>query len=125
MRLNKSTRKITFECWPRNVEIGSPSARQYPGWPKTIDQLDNYGRNAVAYLPTVQVSGATNPVLQIVEEATGKWIYSLRIKGTSFRPKVFKAGRYTIRVGEGKGRKEITGVEARSLSQAGVLKVDL
>ncbi|MHC4647868.1 MAG: hypothetical protein ACYTBJ_20590 [Planctomycetota bacterium] len=55
VKFNKKTREITVECWPRNVDIGGPDAKQYPGWPQTIRQQDNYARKPVAYLPTIEV----------------------------------------------------------------------
>jgi len=100
VRFNKRKRTITMECWPRYADPGDPNAKQYPGWPLTIRQEDNYGRKAVAYLPTIRVQGMTDPVLQVIDEADGQVIYTLRIKGTRYQPKVFKAGLYTIRVGE-------------------------
>jgi hypothetical protein len=100
VKFNKKTREITIECWPRNVDITSPSARQYPGWPRTIRQEDNYGRKAVAYLPTIQVRGMRNPVVQVIDESNQKIVCTLRINGTSYRPKVFKKGRYTVKIGE-------------------------
>jgi len=100
VKFNKKTREITIECWPRNVDITSPNAEQYPGWPRTIKQEDNYGRKAVAYLPTIQVSGTTNPVLQVIDESNNEIVYTLRINGTSYRPKVFKKGKYTVKVGQ-------------------------
>jgi hypothetical protein len=42
----------------------------------------------------------TDPVVQIIEDATGEVAYTLRIKGAEFRPKVLKEGTYTIRVDE-------------------------
>jgi len=115
LRLNKKTRKITMECWPRNVDVTDPNASQYPGWPMTIDQTDNYGRKPLAYLPTLEIKGTTNPVVEIVDEETGDWVYALRINGTRFRPKVFQVGSYTIEVGEGEARKVFRGVRADKL----------
>jgi hypothetical protein len=100
IKFNKKTREITAECWPRNVDITDPATKQYPGWPRTIKQEDNYGRNAVAYLPTLQVRGMENPVVQVIDESNDEIVYTLRINGNSFRPKVFKKGKYTIKVGE-------------------------
>jgi ribosomal protein L6P/L9E len=82
------------------VDITSPSARQYPGWPRTIKQEDNYGRKAVAYLPTIQVRGMRNPIVQVIDELNDEIVYTLRINGTSYRPKVFKKGNYTVKVGQ-------------------------
>lgn len=100
VKFTKKTREITIECWPRNVDITSPNAEQYPGWPRTIKQEDNYGRKAVAYLPTIEVRGMRNPVVQVIDESNDKIVYTLRINGTSYRPKVFKKGKYTVKVGE-------------------------
>lgn len=108
MRLNKKDRTITIECWPRYADPTNPVDKQYPGWPKTIKQADNYSRKAVAYLPTIKVNGQTNPVVQIINEQNGEIAYTLRIKGTSFRPMVFKNGTYTIKVGEQDAGKMIT-----------------
>ncbi len=98
IRFNKESREITFECWPRNVNITDSDADQYPGWPFTVRQEDNYGREAVAYLPTLNISGFINPIVQITDEATDEIVYTIRINGESYRPKVFKEGKYTVRV---------------------------
>jgi len=100
VKFNKKTREITMECWPRNVDITDPDTKQYPGWPRTIQQTDNYARKAVAYLPTIEVQGMTNPIVQIIDESNGEIVYTLRINGTSFQPKVFKIEEYTVKVGQ-------------------------
>jgi alkaline phosphatase D len=101
VRFNKADRTITLETWPRYVDPTNPrTGAQYAGWPITIKQTDNYGRRAVAYLPTLKVEGMTDPVVQVIEEASGEVIYTLRVKGATFRPKVFASGLYTVRVGE-------------------------
>lgn len=101
VRLNKKERTITMECWPRYADPTDPkTGGQYPGWPKTIEQFDNYGRKAAAYLPTIKVKGMTYPVVQVISQESEEIVYTLRIKGTLFRPKVFEAGTYTIRIGE-------------------------
>ena len=114
-----------MSCWPRGCDVDNPEHKQYPGWPAVFDQEDNYGRKAVAYLPTLQVSGQTNPVVQVIDEATKKIVYTLRINGTSGRPKVFKAGTYTIRVGEGKSLKTLKGVKSLPAGKEETIKVAL
>ena len=70
------------------------------GWPVQFNQLDNYG-GEVGYLPTIEVRGLRDPVVQLIDEATGEVIYTLRIAGSSFRPKVFDADRlYTVVISE-------------------------
>lgn len=112
-RFNVKTRKITFECWPRNVDITKPEAKQYKGWPETIDQLDNYGRKAVAWLPEIK-SETDNPVVQIIDESNNEVVYTLRIKGRTFRPKVFKEGSYTVRIGEGQAMRVMKNVRSEN-----------
>ena len=121
-RINKKTRDVTFICWPRNIDVTSKDAKPYPGWPYTFNQLDNYGRKAVAYLPSLQIN-KSNQVVQVINEKTSEIIYTLRIKGTEFRPKVFANGTYTINVGEGDARKSLKGI--KSQKEAKTLKVNL
>jgi hypothetical protein len=35
-RFEKSTKQVTFECWPRAADVTQPGARQFPGWPRTV-----------------------------------------------------------------------------------------
>lgn len=124
VRFDKKNRTITMECWPRNCDITDPASRQYPGWPMTIRQMDNYGRKAVAYLPTLKVSGLEDPVVQIIDESDGQTVYTLRIKGREFRPKVFRRGTYTIKVGPQPGEpKVLKGVKTLDTGKEGSLEV--
>jgi len=100
VRFNRVTRDITIECWPRLGDPNVADNEQYPGWPVKINQMDNYGRKAVAYLPTYKVSGLTDPVFQVIGEKKGETIYTLRAKGNTFTPWVFSVGTYTVKVGE-------------------------
>jgi hypothetical protein len=112
VRFNKDDRTMTIECWPRQVDVDDPDHNQFPGWPVMVNQADNYAREAVAYLPTLTITGQTDPVVQVIEESTGEIVYTLRINGTSFQPKVFAEGKYTVRIGEGDGVKTVTGIDA-------------
>ncbi|HID22935.1 MAG TPA: hypothetical protein EYP14_11125 [Planctomycetaceae bacterium] len=123
IRFKKSTREITIECWPRYVDVTRPDAKQFPGWPITIRQEDNYGRRAMAYLPQIEVTGMTDPVIQVVDEYLKEVVYTIRIKGTSWRPKVFREATYTIRVGEGDRVRVFRGVESGPKEDPRVLKV--
>jgi phosphodiesterase/alkaline phosphatase D-like protein len=125
VKFNKKTREIAVECWPRNVDITRPDARQYPGWPRIIRQQDNYGRKAQAFLPSIEVVGMTNPVVQVIDESNNEIVYTIRINGTSCTPKVFKAGKYTIKVGEqGSGKtKTLTGISSLGHGAAKTIKL--
>jgi len=106
IRLDKESRDITIECWPRYADPGNPGHKQYLGWPKVINQLDNYARKPVGYLATINVTGLINPVVQVIYEAEGEIVYTLRIKGAVFRPMVFKPGKYTVIVSDPDGDRE-------------------
>lgn len=122
VRLNKTTRNITMECWPRNVDITSENAKQYDGWPLIINQLDNYGRKPVAYLPTLVIN-KKDQVVQIIDEENSEILYTLRINGNVFNPKVFKKGKYTIHIGEGISK--ITLEEISSIDVEGIKTINI
>lgn len=125
VRFRKPTRDIVFECWPRFVDVTDPQAKQFEGWPVTVTQTDNYGRRAIAYLPTLHISGQEDPVVQVVDEYNGEVVYTLRINGTMFRPKVFREGDYTLKVGEGKRMQILHGVHSLKPDEIGDLKIAL
>ncbi len=107
------------------MDITDAGARQYAGWPKTIRQEDNYSRKAAAWLPELKISGQADPVVSIINEKSGEVVYTLRIKGTSYRPKVFSGGTYTIRVGEGGRAKTVKGVQTLEEGKTGTLEIAL
>ncbi|QDT65453.1 alkaline phosphatase D family protein [Calycomorphotria hydatis] len=113
IRIDRENRTYTCESYRYLDAEGSDLPDQFPGWPKTIGQMENYGRQAVAWLPTIVVEGRTDPVLQVIDEESGELVYALRVSGTQFQPHVFKEGVYTVRVGEQPGEMiVIKGLEA-------------
>lgn len=100
VKFNKESRDITIECWPRGSKMEQGDSEQYPGWPITINQQENYLSKAVYALPEVKIEGLSNAVIQVLDEAENNIVYTLRIKGTVFRPKVSKKGMYSISVEE-------------------------
>ena len=36
IRFNKSSESVTFECWPREVDVTQDDAEQFKGWPFTV-----------------------------------------------------------------------------------------
>ncbi|MFQ5720930.1 MAG: hypothetical protein ACE5GI_00365, partial [Candidatus Aminicenantales bacterium] len=90
IRFSIPERTITVECWPRWEDPGATGAHPYPGWPITIREEENDRRKAHAFLPLLKVKGLREPVVQVIEEASGEILYTLRISGDSFRPKVFR-----------------------------------
>ena len=126
LRLDKQNLRIKAECWPRWADPTGPDGHQFKGWPKSIDMADNYGRDAVAYLPTIEVLGMEDPVVQVVDES-GEIVYTRRIRGTSFEPKVFAEGTYTVKVGrQGTARwRAAEGLQTHSEAGAEKVTVDL
>jgi hypothetical protein len=100
LRFDKTTREITAECWPILSDPTGGAEAQYDGWPQTFSMLENDPRDPVAHLPQLSVTGTTDPMVQVVAEATDDIVYTLRIQGQTFRPPVYAEGGYTVRVGD-------------------------
>ncbi len=101
VRLDQKKQTITMECWRLLFDARAPEAAdQFPGWPRTIHAFENDGRAAAAYLPELTFKPGENPVVQVISEAEGDVLYTVRVNQTRFRPKVFKTGSYTVKVGD-------------------------
>ncbi|HEX8039122.1 MAG TPA: twin-arginine translocation pathway signal protein, partial [Chryseosolibacter sp.] len=122
---DKDKRTMTIECWPRYSDPAKGSGGQYEGWPVTVHQEENYGRKGVGYLPELAIRGAKDPVVKIINEASGETEYVLRIRGNRYRPKVFSDTPHTIVVVDINTNRErvLTGVELQKGQE--VLSVDL
>ena len=98
-RFDRETREVSLEAWPRwsdPVTGGSP----YMGWPVRFQQEDGYGKNPLGYLPTLVVEGLADPVVQVISELGGEIVYTIRMRGSHFTPKIFGPGTYRVQVGE-------------------------
>ncbi|MDF1859640.1 MAG: hypothetical protein P1U87_05460 [Verrucomicrobiales bacterium] len=110
-RYNKKDRTTTFECYDRWADV-SKGAQQFPGWPITFKMEDNDGRKKSHWLPVMEFKEA-NPVVQVITEADGEILYTVRIQGTSFQPAVYAAGTYTVKAGADKpDQVSIEGIQA-------------
>ena len=98
-RFNKRTREITFECWPRFALDADDSRQQFPGWPVRFPVDANDGRKPIGYLPEVSLDGLTNPVVQVIEQATGEVVSTIRVRGDRYRAPVYTAGKHTVQIG--------------------------
>jgi len=98
IKFNRRTRDIELVNWP--YYSGPENGNPFPFWPVRFNQLDNYGRQAVAWLPEIITEGIENPVIRIYSERTEELVYALRINSNSFQPSVFAYGNYTIEIGE-------------------------
>ena len=121
---DKAQRTIRIECWPRYADPETDPDGQYEGWPLTIRQEDNYGRPAQTHLPELRITGLTDPVIQVIDEADGEAVYSLRLEGETYRPKVFREGTYTVKIGDGaRWLATREGVAATSADEAEPLEI--
>ncbi len=93
---DKATRKITAAQWPRWVNPAEAGAKPYEGWPIVIDQMDNGLWGAEWELETIETPEFHSPVVQVQDESNGEVVYTLRIHGSSFTPRVRKPGTYTV-----------------------------
>lgn len=127
VRIDKKSRRVTFECWPRFAETKDGGRAQFPGWPITIDIADNDGRKPVAWLPMLVFEGATDPVVQVIEAKMGAVLYTLRVAGDRFQPPVFAPGIYNVKVGRDRpDGQTLEGLESRAQkSNAGECTVQL
>lgn len=99
VRLNKETREITMECWPRNVDITDASAEQYPGWPLTISQFDNYNPPSWGRLGELTFD-VEDPVVQLIDADSNEVLYTVRANGKSFTPGAPEGKSFIVKAGK-------------------------
>lgn len=122
VRFHKKDRTITCECWPFD-RIG---AAQFPTWPITTTEREQYGRKTRALLPKLIIEGAESPVIEVMHEDNEELVYVLRASGPEFQPHVFAEGSYSVRIREPEAgaMKEVKGLKAAP-DNAETLKVKL
>ena len=98
VRFDKPTGNVTFECWPRFVDLSKGDAGQYPGWPIHFNMEDNDGRRPVGYLEEVELP-VENAVVELTNDQTGELIYCYRVKGKTFKAPVFEKAKHTLKAG--------------------------
>lgn len=126
VRFNKQARTIQFECWPRFSDAKQGDQAQFPGWPITVEMEKNDGRKIAGYLPNLVFKGAQNPVVQVISESSGEILYTVRTQGGKFQPKVYAAGKYTIKVGTDKADGQtFTGILASPEISEAELKINI
>ena len=103
-RFNKKDQSITFECWPRFSKVSDGEQAQFPGWPVTFKMTQNDGRKVQGWLPKLTFT-QPKQVVQVINEKTKEILYTLRIKGKNFQPKVYDHGNYSVKFGSDQPRK--------------------
>jgi hypothetical protein len=114
VRFNKESRQVTIECWPRFSQ-----GQQFPGWPITVRVDENDGRRPVAWLPELTFENAERPVVQVIADASGEILYTVRARSNPFQPAVYSQGSFTIKVGRDRPDGEtLDGLKAAPTSTA-------
>ncbi len=99
IHFDQNNRTIKVEAIRFLADLDHPQQpdNQFPGWPVTINQTDNYGRNKIGLLPAVSLDPELEYV-QLFNEKRGQFVYALRPKDSIFEPFVFETGSYTLRL---------------------------
>src|SRR4029077_5062424 len=103
IEFDRATRKIT--------RVSSP-LREYSkraaGWPITIDHLDNGFPREGFVLDTIRAPRSGLCAQVIRENGAGEIVYTVRLSGLSFTPRVYEAGVYSVRIFDPDGKYELT-----------------
>ena len=120
VRFDKQLRTIKFECWPRFGDARLGDQEQFPGWPITVKVEANDGREAKGFLPELIFENVVDPVVQVIEEESGEILYTVRVKGNCFQPRVYSLGKHSLKVGRDRPNViTVTSLEAKPKSEAG------
>ena len=88
-----------MECWPRNVDITDPASEQYPGWPRTISQFDNYNPPSWGKLGELSFD-VEDPVVQLIDKETDEILYTVRANGKTFIPGAPEGKTFVVKAGK-------------------------
>ena len=99
VRMNRTTRNVVLEAWPRWVDPSAPGAAPYADWPVAFHQEDGDGRRPVDHLANLTFDVSDIPVVEVTDLHTGDHIYSIRPGAGMYRIPVYETGRdYHLRV---------------------------
>ena len=99
IKLEHLTRTYVCDCRPLLPDAPSASSGfSMPGWPKILTPFAMTG--ARYFLPELISHEIPDPLLRIIEEKSGRLLYSMRFAGFSHKPMVFNPGLYTVELSE-------------------------
>ncbi len=116
------SRDIKIDAWRflADVENPNPIRDQFPGWPCTISQYDNFGEGAKNYLPIIEVN-EPNKVIEVRKTSTNDLIRIFRMKGNSMQVKLHHSGTFTIKVND----KTVGTFDTKTGSNPEIIKVEI
>lgn len=95
---NQQSRDITSNAYRfLQKEDDEKQRGEFEGWPKTINQLDNFTSNNQYALPKIEIKGAENAYVEI-RSKNSELESAIRIKGSNFAPRVSKPGDYRVTI---------------------------
>ena len=112
INFSKKGREIEVAAWPRWASLNqtSPDNQPYEGWPITIKQEENFGRNGVGVLPSITLDGET--LVKVFREDNQELVYAIKPKSGEFDAKVFdKKTTYRIEKTSGKKMEKLEGLQ--------------
>lgn len=121
---DKKNRTITADAIPFLANWGdTPASEHFDGFPVTIGQMENYGSRGSFWLPTIQSSSGSHPVVKVYKDDT--LIYAYRMNAPEFQPQVAENGRYTLKIGNPESNlwQSFDKVKARNSKNNKILKV--
>jgi hypothetical protein len=107
VEFDRATRKITMAVWPRREDASQAGAKPCPGWPVTINQIDNGFPHKGLVLETIRLM-RRDLCVQVIRESTGEIVYTVRLTGQPFTLRVFEEGAYSVRVFDPDGDQDET-----------------
>lgn len=116
------SRDIHIDAWRfiADVENPNPIRDQFPGWPLTINQYDNFGEGANNYLPKIEVN-KPNQIIEVRKVSTNDLIRIFRMKGNSVQVGLHHPGTFTINV----GNKSVGTFKTKSGKNPETIKVEI
>ena len=101
INFDKQTREINCDAIRFMAELENVSSENhFPGWPVTINQFDNSGKQPEKTPLVIEVTGIRNPVLLVYDKETEELVLSIRMKGEHFSASVRGSGFYKVKVGD-------------------------
>ncbi len=100
VELNKQNRTIQVNAYRFFAKLSDPeNDRQFAGWPVTVSQTSNYGKERIGTLGPYSIDGVEKPVVKVFDQSSNELVYALRSQNPSPEPFVFEEGRYTVKIG--------------------------
>ncbi len=93
IRMNKRSRQIVLEAWPRWVNPWEDGARPFEDWPITFHQDDGDGRAPADHLASIEFDPSAAPLVEVSFLDSGEHVYSIRPGAGMYRIPIYDKSR--------------------------------